>query len=99
MIECSTGVPTPAPEPTPAPTPPVNKRFVQSFLNQLGYPWNKPDSSIGDVCTITCDAGYVISGSDERICENDGNWSGYSTTCKKSMSYIVVQYSRVSIIL
>ena len=89
MIECSPGVPMPSPEPTPVPEPipPVNKRFIQYFFNQPDDPEYIADSSIGDVCTFACDDGYVISGSESRTCEGDGNWSGDHTTCE-SMNYL-----------
>lgn len=82
MIECSPGVSTPSPEPTPAPVPilQLNKRFLTYFYN---YNYDSgDDSSIGDVCTFSCDDGFVTSGSDTRTCEEDGDWSGTHTTCE-----------------
>ena len=35
----------------------------------------------GDICTVTCDNGYELTGSDTGICQNDGSWSGGDATC------------------
>ncbi|XP_077984689.1 sushi, von Willebrand factor type A, EGF and pentraxin domain-containing protein 1-like [Glandiceps talaboti] len=33
------------------------------------------------VATISCDEGFTLEGSHERICTADGNWTGQETTC------------------
>ncbi|XP_078689533.1 tyrosine-protein kinase SRK3-like [Branchiostoma floridae x Branchiostoma belcheri] len=38
-------------------------------------------SSYGDVVTYYCDAGYEISGDEERTCQSDQTWSGTQPTC------------------
>ncbi|XP_078682383.1 tyrosine-protein kinase ABL2-like [Branchiostoma floridae x Branchiostoma belcheri] len=38
-------------------------------------------SSYGDVVTYHCDAGYEISGDEERTCQSDQTWSGTQPTC------------------
>ena len=85
MIECSPGVPTPSPEPTPS----MFKRFFQYYYYHNDHSEDRTDSNIGDVCAFTCDDGHVISGSDSRICGDDGTWSGTRTTCE-SKNYIVL---------
>ena len=76
--------PSPEPTPAPEPTPLVKKRFLLPYFNYDHYLVD--GSSIGDICTFTCDEDYVISGSDDRTCENDGTWSGTSTTCESKFS-------------
>ena len=39
--------------------------------------------SYGDVCNFTCDTGYILVGSESRICQNDGFWSGNQTYCSR----------------
>jgi len=41
----------------------------------------------GDSCSFICDAGYELSGSNPRVCQEDGSWSGAKTMCSKSMLY------------
>ena len=38
-----------------------------------------------DTCSYTCNTGYEVTGSDTRICQDTGSWSGIQTTCTKSM--------------
>ncbi|XP_077983913.1 uncharacterized protein LOC144438649 [Glandiceps talaboti] len=37
---------------------------------------------VGSVCTFECLKGYLLEGSEKRICENTGRWSGSEATCK-----------------
>ncbi len=39
----------------------------------------------GSMAVYSCDVGYVLSGSLERICDlnKDGDWSGTQPTCKR----------------
>ena len=39
------------------------------------------DDNPRETCTITCDNGYQLMGSDTRTCGDDGNWSGNIATC------------------
>jgi len=34
-----------------------------------------------DTCSFTCNTGYELTGSNTRICQNDGSWSGSETMC------------------
>ena len=42
-------------------------------------------SSYGDTCSFTCDNGYELTGSDTRICQSNGNWSGSDATCERGV--------------
>ena len=35
-------------------------------------------------CTLTCNTGYVLTGSDTRTCQSDGSWSGSNAMCSRS---------------
>ena len=39
--------------------------------------------SYEDTCSFTCNTGYELTGSDTRICQSDGNWSGSDVTCSR----------------
>ena len=37
--------------------------------------------SYEDTCSFTCNIGYELTGSTERICQSDGSWSGSPVSC------------------
>ena len=40
--------------------------------------------SYEDTCSITCDTGYALmTGSDARMCQSDGSWSGMDGRCER----------------
>ena len=41
--------------------------------------------SYEDTCSFTCNTGYELTGSDTRTCQNNGNWSGTNTVCRRGM--------------
>ena len=40
-------------------------------------------SSYEDTCNFTCNSGYTLTGSDTKICLNDGSWSGTESSCER----------------
>ena len=36
-----------------------------------------------DTCSVTCNTGYELTGSDIRTCQSDGSWSGSDDVCKR----------------
>ena len=48
--------------------------------------------SYEDICSFTCDTGYELTGSDTRICQSNGSWSGSDVVCtigKYMASYVL----------
>ena len=41
--------------------------------------------SYEDTCSFTCNTGYVLIGSEIRICQSDGSWSGSDTICRRGI--------------
>ena len=39
----------------------------------------------GDTCSFTCNTGYELTGSDTRMCQSNGNWSGSDGVCRRGM--------------
>ena len=37
----------------------------------------------GNTCSITCNTGYELTGSDTRTCQSDGSWNGSDTACRR----------------
>ena len=37
----------------------------------------------GDTCSFTCNTGYELTGSDNRTCLSNGDWSGSEVICKQ----------------
>ena len=35
-----------------------------------------------DTCNVTCNVGYLLTGSDTRMCLSDGSWSGMDGSCQ-----------------
>ena len=53
------------------------------LVNQSnGYVDTSVGTSIGDVARYSCDTGYILNGTAERICQADGQWSGSVPTCE-----------------
>ena len=44
---------------------------------------NSPSFSYEDTCSITCNTGYELTGSDTRTCQSDGSWSGTDVMCRR----------------
>ncbi|XP_065916114.1 uncharacterized protein [Dysidea avara] len=36
---------------------------------------------VGDICTYTCDSGFVLNDTDNRKCQNDGSWNSTEPFC------------------
>ena len=47
----------------------------------------------GDTCSFTCNTGYELTGSDTRICQSDGSWSGSEMMCSRSQLNIMYMQS------
>ena len=43
--------------------------------------------SYEDTCSLTCNTGYELCGSDTRICQSDGNWSSSNGVCIEGIYY------------
>ena len=39
--------------------------------------------SYEDTCTVTCNAGYELTGDDTRTCQSDGTFNGTDATCDR----------------
>ena len=62
--------------PCPSLTDPSNGMITCS-LGDDGVP------SYEDTCSFTCNTGYELTGSDTRICQSNGNWSGSDDVCRR----------------
>lgn len=36
-----------------------------------------------DMCNVTCSSGYILTGSDTRMCLSNGSWSGTDGSCRR----------------
>ena len=36
-----------------------------------------------DTCSYTCNTGYELTGSNTRICQSNGSWSGTDDICRR----------------
>ncbi|CAK8686175.1 unnamed protein product [Clavelina lepadiformis] len=41
---------------------------------------------VGNVCKLACDDGYVVQGSEYRVCQANGTWNDSSSTCIRACS-------------
>ena len=55
-----------------------NNGAIACSLGDDGVP------SYEDTCSFTCNTGYELTGSETRICQSDGSWSGSETLCRRS---------------
>ncbi|XP_078667527.1 uncharacterized protein LOC144909366, partial [Branchiostoma floridae x Branchiostoma belcheri] len=60
---------------------PICSRKLCQQLMSPSYGNISGGSSYGDVVTYYCDAGYEISGDEERTCQSDQTWSGTQPSC------------------
>ena len=37
--------------------------------------------SYEDMCSVTCNTGYTLTGSNTTICQGDGSWSSTNNSC------------------
>ena len=49
--------------------------------------------SYEDVCTVTCDTGYMLTGDDKRTCQSDGIFDGTEAMCIRGKLYTNVLQS------
>ena len=40
----------------------------------------------GTLATYTCNAGYLLSGAPQRICQDSGMWSGAAPVCNRGIT-------------
>ena len=57
-----------------------NSGTITCSLGDDGVP------SYEDTCSVTCDTGYELIGSDTRTCQSNGGWSGIETMCSRGKS-------------
>ena len=43
----------------------------------------------GDTCSITCNTGYELNGSDTRTCQSDGSWNGSKIMCRRVRGNVI----------
>jgi hypothetical protein len=41
----------------------------------------------GEEVVYNCKKGFLLTGEDKRICEEDGRWSGFLPNCSKLLNY------------
>ena len=54
-------------------------------LNNGSITCSKGDDGVlsyEDTCNITCNTGYILTGSETRMCQSDGSWSGIDGACE-----------------
>ena len=44
-------------------------------------------SSVGSIATYSCNAGFVVVGTVNRACQNDGQWNLSSPTCGRMLTF------------
>ena len=54
-----------------------NNGAITCSLGDDGVP------SFEDTCSVTCNTGYELTGSDTRTCQSNGSWSGSETKCNR----------------
>jgi len=45
-------------------------------------------TSYEDTCTVTCNSGFTLTGSDTRTCQSDGSWNGLDGACNRGTKII-----------
>ncbi|XP_039264717.2 uncharacterized protein LOC120340507 [Styela clava] len=74
---------------------PVCKRICQGLPIAVGMSLTPSScSGTGDIventiCTVSCDAGFILSGSRIRTCLASGSWSGYTSSCVVDRQFFI----------
>jgi len=45
--------------------------------------------SYEDICSLTCNIGYMLMGSATRVCQSDGSWNGTDTVCTRGLCCVI----------
>ena len=53
--------------------------------------------SYEDTCSLTCNNGYELTGSDTRTCQSNGSWSGTVTVCRRSKLYVYYIIAQIKV--
>jgi len=53
--------------------------------------------SYEDTCSFTCSNGYQLTGSNTRVCQSNGSWSGSDTVCRRGIYYIYMHVNQMSL--
>ena len=54
--------------------------------------------SFEDTCSLTCNTGYELTGSDTRTCQSDGSWSDIDSVCRRGTNIAMYVYFIIMII-
>ena len=54
-----------------------NNGVIDCSLGNDGIP------SYEHTCSVTCNTGYELTGSDTRTCQSDGSWNGTNAVCRR----------------
>ena len=46
--------------------------------------------SYEDTCSFTCNTGYELTDSTQRICQSNGSWSGTDVMCSRGRKVVTV---------
>lgn len=46
----------------------------------------------GDTCSFTCTGGFVLDGSTNRMCQDDGSWDGSDAMCRGMICLTMQNY-------
>ena len=44
--------------------------------------------SYEDTCNFTCNTGYELTGSSQRICQSNGSWSDTDVMCRRGRNVV-----------
>ena len=44
----------------------------------------------GSIATYSCNSGYYLNGSFNRICQANGTWGGSDPTCKRTLKKLIM---------
>ena len=54
---------------------------------------------LGEVCRYSCDEGYTLVGSSERVCQIDGSFSGDAASCESKWHWVMTMCHLYQVII
>ena len=57
---------------------------------------NINETTFGSIANYSCQTGYVLNGTSERVCEEDGQWTDLMLQCTRKLNNYLYCYMQLN---